>query len=142
MQLFSNFASERESSPRGFLRLLKCLYPAKITVSRAALHKGKSPRPSLSQSNAHCDCLSVFQAHFSFLPFNSVFNPHLRSRLPRCLPPKKTSDWDLFPFQQVDVVFHFPLTLREPWRWSWWEGGGRGRSDGMQTRRRREPKLE
>lgn len=69
--------------------LLKCLYPPKITVSKVST---KESHPRLSSPKiTHSLTPFVSLNHVLVLPFNLDFNPALRCRLPRCLPPKLQS---------------------------------------------------
>lgn len=67
---------------------LKCLYPTKITVSQEQTRQRKVTPVCLSPKITHTVTFFVSFNHILVLPFNLVFNPALRCRLPRCLPPK------------------------------------------------------
>lgn len=82
-------------------RLPVDLFAFKISLSRqnhcfkSRLHKGKSP-PSFSPKIRTVTFFVSFN-HVLVLPFNLDFNPALRCRLPRCLPPKlHTKIYSLF----------------------------------------------
>ncbi len=62
----------------------------KITVSKVDLTKESHPRLS-SPKITHTMTFFVSFNHVLVLPFNLDFNPTLRCRLPRCLPPKLQS---------------------------------------------------
>lgn len=120
MQLFSNFASERESSPRGFLRLFETsLSRQNQRFQEQRSTKESHPRPSLSPRVTHTVTVSPSFKHILVFALQLGLQSTPQISTSAMFAPQKTSDWDLFPFQQVDVVFHFPLTLREPWWWGW-----------------------
>lgn len=110
MQLFSNFASKGNLLPvdsRAFLKGLSI--PPKSRFQEQPLHKGKSPRPSLSQSNAHCDCLSPSFKHIL------VFRPSTRSSIHisdldfrAVCPPKKLQTGIYFLFNKLTLFFTSP----------------------------------
>lgn len=62
----------------------------KITVSKVDLTKESHPHLS-SPKITHTMTFFVSFNHILVLPFNLDFNPALRCRLPRCLPPKLQS---------------------------------------------------
>lgn len=95
--------------------LLKCLYPAKITVSRVDSTKESHPHLS-SPKITHTVTFFVSLNHILVLPFNLDFNPCSdvgfldvcpRNFRPRFIP--FSTSWRL---DEADV-FHFSLTLKD-----------------------------
>lgn len=120
--LFSNFASKGNRLPVDPCAVSSVSIPPKSAFQEQRCTKESHPA-RLSPTVTHTATVSRSLKHILLSALQLALQSTSQISTSAMFAPQKTSDWDLFPFQQVDVVFHFPLTLRERRRVGREEGG-------------------